>query len=154
MVAAGTSLPEVAASVIAGLRGERDIAVGNVIGSNIFNILGVLGAAALVARGGVAVATPALRFDIPVMLAVAVACLPILVTGMVVSRSEGVLLLGYYVAYTVYLLLDASGHDALAPYSTVMAVFVIPLTTVGLGGSLLRHMRRPESGSGPATPEP
>lgn len=140
VVAAGTSLPEVAASVIAGLRGERDIAVGNVVGSNIFNVLCVLGTTAVVSGPGVTVPAPALRFDIPVMIAVAVACLPILITGLVVSRREGALLLAYYVAYTLYLVLDASGHDALGHFSLVMAGFVLPLTALGLAGSLYRWL--------------
>ncbi len=76
IVAAGTSLPEVATSVLAAWRGERDIAVGNVVGSNIFNILGVLGVSGLLASDGLTVSTSLLRFDIPAMIAVAVACLP------------------------------------------------------------------------------
>ena len=99
IVAAGTSLPELATSLVAGIRGERDIAIGNVVGSNIFNILGVLGASAAVASRGVAVDPAALRFDIPVMTAAAVACLPVFFTGGRISRLEGMLFLAYYVAY-------------------------------------------------------
>jgi len=91
IVAAGTSLPEVATSVIAAARRERDIAVGNVIGSNLFSILAVLGLAALLVPGGVEVAPAALRFDLPVMLAVAVACLPIFFTGHLIARWRGAL---------------------------------------------------------------
>jgi len=105
IVAAGTSLPEVATSVIAAARRERDIAVGNVIGSNLFNILVALGLAAVLVPGGVEVAPAALRFDIPVMLAVAVACLPIFFTGHLIARWEWGLFLGYYLAYTLYLIL-------------------------------------------------
>ena len=122
IVAAGTSAPEVATSVLAALRGERDIAAGNVIGSNIFNILGVLGSAALVSRNGVAVAGPALAFDVPVMIAVAVATLPIFFTGHKISRWEGALFLALYVAYVLFLLFDATDHDALPIYSTAMLV--------------------------------
>lgn len=103
IVAAGTSLPEVATSVVAAVRGERDIAVGNVVGSNIFNILAVLGAAA-VGNSGVRVSPEALRFDLPVMLLVAAGCLPIFYTGRRVDRWEGAVFLGAYVAYTAYLL--------------------------------------------------
>jgi cation:H+ antiporter len=128
----GTSLPEVAASVIAALRGQRDIAAGNVVGSNLFNILGILGLTSIVSPGGVAVPQAALTFDIPVMLAVAVACLPIFFTGYTIDRWEGWLFLGYYLAYTAYLLLDASGHDALPAFSNMLGLFVLPLTTVTL----------------------
>ena len=89
VVAAGTSLPEVATSVVAAIRGERDIAVGNVVGSNIFNIMAVLGMSAIVSSEGITISDIALRFDIPVMTAVAVACLPIFFTGNVISRWEG-----------------------------------------------------------------
>jgi cation:H+ antiporter len=132
VVAIGTSLPEVATSVIATIRGERDIAVGNVIGSNIFNILLVLGTAGLVAPTGIPVAAAALRFDIPVMIAVAVACLPIFFTGNRIDRWEGLLFLGYYVAYTAYLILSSAEHDVVPVFSTVMGIFVIPLTVITL----------------------
>lgn len=132
IIAAGTSLPEVATSVIASIRGERDIAVGNVVGSNIFNILAVLGLTAAVAPAGVAVSQAALRFDIPFMIAVAIACLPIFFTGYRIARWEGALFLAYYIAYTLYLVLDATGHDALPAYSAVMIGFVVPLTAITL----------------------
>ncbi len=141
VIAAGTSLPEVATSVIASLRGERDIAVGNVVGSNIFNILAVLGLTAAAAPDGVTVPSSALRFDIPFMIAVSVACLPIFFTGYRIARWEGVLFLGYYVAYTLYLVLDATGHDALPAYSTVMFEFVAPLTAVTLLVLVVRTLR-------------
>jgi cation:H+ antiporter len=130
IVAAGTSLPEVATSVVATMRGERDIAVGNVIGSNAFNILAVLGVSGLVAPQALWVAPAMLNFDMPVMIAVAAACLPIFFTGYVIARWEGVLFLFYYAAYTAYLLLAAQRHDALATYGTVMATVVLPLTAV------------------------
>ncbi len=132
IVAAGTSLPEVAASVLAALKGERDIAVGNVVGSNIFNLLAVLGLSSLVSPEGLTVAPSLIAFDIPVMLAVAVACLPIFFTGYRIARWEGALFLGYYISYTVYLILWATGHDALTAYSQVMLSFVLPLTIITL----------------------
>lgn len=130
IVAAGTSLPELATSVIASLRGEREIAIGNVVGSNIFNILAVLGLSAAVSPVGIEVSAAAIRFDIPVMIAVAVACLPIFFTGNVINRWEGLLFLGYYAAYLAYLFLDATHHDNLPIFSTVMLAFVMPITVV------------------------
>ncbi len=132
IVAAGTSLPEVATSVVAAVRGQRDIAVGNVVGSNLFNILAVMGMAALVAPAGIGVSTAVLGFDLPVMTAVAVACLPIFFTGRAIARWEGALFLGYYIAYTAYLILGATQHDALPMFSAVMLEFVLPLTVVTL----------------------
>lgn len=132
IVAAGTSLPELATSVIASIRGQRDIAVGNVVGSNIFNILSVLGLSAAVSPNGVAVSNSALRFDIPVMIAVAFACLPIFATGNLISRREGLLFTIYYIAYAVYLILNSTQHELLPFYSNVMLLFVIPLTVITL----------------------
>jgi cation:H+ antiporter len=132
VVAAGTSLPEVATSIIASIRGERDIAVGNVVGSNIFNILAVLGLSSIVAPNGVSVSSSALHFDIPVMIAVAFACLPIFFTGHVIARWEGLLFFGYYLAYTLYLILATIQHGTLPVFSHIMMVFVLPLTAVTL----------------------
>jgi len=141
VVATGTSLPELATSVLAALRGERDIAVGNVVGSNLFNLLFVLGAAGLAASDGILVSPAMLRFDLPVMVAASVACLPIFFSGYEISRWEGGLLLGYHLAFTAYVILRATEHDALPAFSGVMLMFVIPLTVVGLGVSSWRHFR-------------
>lgn len=148
IVAVGTSLPELASSIVASIRGEQDIAVGNVVGSNIFNILAVLGLAAAVAPNGMRVSPAAINFDIPVMIAVAVICLPIFVTGKTVSRWEGLLFLGYYIAYTAYLILASANHAALPLFSSILVLFVIPLTVIMLAISLLRsrrEKRRPKS---------
>lgn len=130
IVAAGTSLPEVATSVMAAIRGERDIAVGNVVGSNIFNLLGVLGLTAAVAPGGLVVPAAMIAFDIPVMLAVAFACLPIFFTGNLIARWEGGLFFALYVAYTTYLILAAKEHDALSTYGFVLGTVVLPLCAI------------------------
>lgn len=140
IVAAGTSLPELATSVVAAIRGERDIAVGNVVGSNIFNILAVLGASAMVS-GGVGVSSGALNFDIPVMTAVAIACLPIFFTGGRISRWEGALFAAYYVAYVSYLVLDASRHENIDAFGTAMLWFVMPATVLGIGISVIYAIR-------------
>ena len=130
IVAFGTSLPELATSVVASIRGERDIAVGNVLGSNIFNILAVLGVAGIVAPDGIIVPDSAIAFDLPVAIAVAFACLPIFYSGNRINRWEGFLFVFYYLTYTGYLVLDAINHDSLPIYSTVMLFFVIPLTVI------------------------
>jgi cation:H+ antiporter len=150
IVAAGTSLPEVATSVLAALRGERDIAVGNVFGSNIFNILAVLGLGSLFAPSGVPVPPGALTFDIPVMIAVAVAALPIAFTGYTIERWEGAVFLGYYLAYVTYLVLDATGHAAVPAFGAAMTWFVLPLTALTL---LVLAVRRARGGK-PAVERP
>ena len=147
IVAAGTSLPEVATSIIAGIRGERDIAVGNVVGSCLFNILAILGLSSIVAPDGITVAPAAIRFDIPVMLAVSVACVPVFFTGYRIDRWEGALFLGYYFVYTLYLILDANNHDALPAFSAVMNLFVVPMTVVALAIFAIRALRRQQAAS-------
>lgn len=133
IVAAGTSLPEVAASLTAALKGERDMAVGNVVGSNVFNILGCVGLGGLVAgTTGLSIAPSVLNFDLWVMLAAFVACLPVFMSGREIARWEGALFVGYYVAYVAYLVLKAQEHDALPAYSTVMLSFVLPITIITL----------------------
>ncbi|HOT01974.1 MAG TPA: calcium/sodium antiporter [Acidobacteriota bacterium] len=144
IVALGTSLPEVASSVIAAIRHERDIAVGNIIGSNIFNLLFVLGLAATVSPAGVTVAPAAARFDIPVMVVVALVCLPIFFTGRELSRWEGWLFLGYYAAYTTYLVLHSAKHQALPWFSAALLYFALPFTGLVLIAHAARAVRKSE----------
>lgn len=142
IVAAGTSLPEVATSVIAAIRGERDIAVGNVIGSNIFNILCVLGLSSIISPTGIEVSSVALHFDLPVMIAVAVACLPIFFAGNLISRGNGIAFLGFYVAYLAYLILTATDHEGLGTLRTAMVYFILPLTALTLIFITVREFKR------------
>ena len=146
IIAAGTSMPEVATSIMATIRGQRDIAVGNVIGSNTFNILGVLGLTGIVAPASLAVAPSVLSFDMWVMLAVAVACLPVFFSGREIARWEGGVFLGYYAAYTAYLILMSQQHSALPILSNVMLLFVVPLTVVTIIASLIPRPPRPDRG--------
>jgi cation:H+ antiporter len=142
IIAAGTSLPEVATSVLASVRGERDIAVGNLVGSNLFNLLGVLGLGGLVAPDGIPVPSGALAFDIPVMVGATLATLPIFFTNYTIGRREGLLLFGYYLAYVAFLVMDASEHPRLDDFGAAMKYFVIPLSVVTLLLLALRARRR------------
>ncbi len=130
VVAVGTSLPEIATSVLAAARGQRDLAVGNAVGSNLFNILAVLGITAAVSPSSLPIPDGALSLDIPVMIAVAIACLPIFWNGYALLRWEGAIFLGYYTAYIVYLVLDASDHAAADEYAVALLGFVLPLTVL------------------------
>ncbi|WP_313678997.1 calcium/sodium antiporter [Corynebacterium stationis] len=132
VVAIGTSLPELMTSITAVRRGERDMAVGNIVGSNIFNIGVVLGLPALISLEGIPVSSAAVSLDIPVMLAASIALLPVAFTGFVIARWEGALFVGLYLAYTGYLILAASEHDALEGFTAVMVWFVLPLVAVTL----------------------
>jgi len=141
VVAVGTSMPEIATSLLAAIRGERDIAVGNVVGSNIFNVLGCLGLSSLISDAGIPVSDAARNFDLWVMLAVAFACLPIAITGREIARWEGFAFLGFYGAYVAYLVLTAQKHESLATFTTVM-IWVIPLAAATIALSFVQHHRR------------
>lgn len=141
IVAIGTSLPELATSVIAALRGERDMAVGNLVGSNIFNIGAVLGVTAVVSPAGIGVDRAAIVFDMPVMVAAALVLLPLAFTGQLIARWEGILLVGLYVAYVVYLVLAASEHGALDPFSAAMLWFVLPVSAVWVSATVIQELR-------------
>jgi len=133
LVAAGTSLPELTTSIVASIRKERDIAVGNVVGSNIFNVLAVLGfSSALSPEGGLHVSEIAIRFDIPFMIAISVACLPIFFTGHIISRWEGVLFLLYYFFYTSFLVFTSSRPVFLEKYSIALFYFAFPIIVLTL----------------------
>ena len=132
VIAVGTSVPELATSIMAAFRGERDIAVGNIVGSNIFNLLCVLGLASLVSPQAIGVSSNALAFDFPVMIAVAVACLPIFFAGYCIKRWEGALFLAYYVAYTLYLVLTSTGRPFAETFGDAMIGYALPLTAITL----------------------
>jgi cation:H+ antiporter len=134
IVAVGTSLPEMATSLVAAIRKQRDIAVGNIVGSCLFNLLLVLGAAGVLGSQPVPVPPDAQWVDMPIMLATAAVCLPIFFTGQRIARWEGLLLVGYYLAYTGYLVLRATRQEtALQYFREAMFLFVFPLTLLGLG---------------------
>lgn len=142
IVAAGTSLPEVATSVMAAIRGERDIAVGNVVGSNIFNLLAVLGVSASVTPTPISVPAEALSFDIPIMTAAALACLPIFFTEYRIGRWEGALFFIAYGIYTTTLILNATGHHLLPFMTQTTSYFLIPLAVFVIAASTLKFHRK------------
>jgi len=138
VIGSGTSLPELATSAVAALRGARDLSVGNAIRSNIFNILGVLGLSSALTPGGFEVASEALRLDLPVMVLVALACWPVCWTGGRIARWEGALFVGYYAAYLAYLLLDAPHRQG---WAQVLLWGALPLTLLVLLASSLHYYR-------------
>ncbi|MHC8290616.1 calcium/sodium antiporter [Pseudomonas sp. XS1P51] len=142
IVAVSTSLPELATSLIAALRGQRDIAVGNVIGSNLFNLLGVLGLTALIAPTPLSVSPNALEFDLPVMLGVAVLCLPMFYTGYRVTRAEGLLFLGLYLAYGLHVVSFTTGMPLAGKLEHLMLFFVLPALVAFLLFTSLRAWHR------------
>ena len=115
LVAIGTSLPELATSIVAAKKGQSDLSVGNVLGSNIFNISAIVGTAAVVpfftsnstSKIFLNVSQEMLSLHIPIMMVVAVILLPIVITDMKISRKEGAFFLAIYICYTIMLIQSA-----------------------------------------------
>ncbi len=139
IVAIGTSTPEIVTTLIAAINGDRDLAVGNAVGSNIFNILLVLGSTSALAPDGIVISEDALTLDLPILLAAAVACLPVVFWDNKLDRWEGVVFVAYYIAYLVFLVLDATGNRASDPFAFVMVAFVMPLTALTVLVVVLRQ---------------
>ena len=102
VVAIGTSLPELATSIVAAYRKEQDIAIGNILGSNIFNVLFITGLSLFFAPEGVSVPANALTYDLPIMILVSAICFPILYTKYKITRIEGLFLLLSYGGYLYF----------------------------------------------------
>lgn len=129
VLALGTSAPEIATTLIAAFQGRRQLAVGNVVGSNIFNILLVLGLGSAVS-GEIEIVRSITTVDLPVMLAAAVACLPILAWDHRLDRWEGAAFVSFYAAYVIFLTLDAGNHEATNAFAFVAGAIVAPLTVI------------------------
>jgi cation:H+ antiporter len=97
IVAVGTSLPELATSIIAAFRRQSEIAIGNIVGSNIFNVLGILGVTALIKP--IPVAERFLTFDLPIMIVASLGLTALLLKRPVIGRGVGMVVLAAYVAY-------------------------------------------------------
>ena len=144
VVSVGTSLPELATSVMAAIRGQRDIAVGNVVGSNLFNLLSVLGLTGIVS-GNVPVSDASLALDLPVMLAATVVLAPVFWNGFEIRRWEGVVFLAFYVLFVAYLVLDTSDHSATAVVGPA-ALLTTPLVLMTFGVLGYQGWRRHQRG--------
>ncbi len=142
LVAAGTSLPEVATSIMATIKGERDIAIGNVVGSNIYNILAILGIASVVTPGGLNIPPAMIAVDIPVMLLTALVCLPIFFTGYRIERWEAALFFLAYVAYVAFLVLSSTQSASLPAFLHITHWFLMPAAVLAIVVSLVSNRRR------------
>jgi cation:H+ antiporter len=140
IIAAGTSLPEVMTSVVATIRGERDIAVGNVVGSNIFNILCVLGISGLVSPTPLLAGDQLAQIDIPVMLGVALLCVPLFFVDAILNRIEGFLFLLLYVFYVWFLIAMALSLDYLQILQNSILYGLIPIVCLYVVASLLHDL--------------
>jgi cation:H+ antiporter len=105
IVAIGTSAPELVTTIISTIKDDRDVAVGNLLGSSIYNILIILSVPCIVSPGGLPVERQLLWFDIPLMAGVAIGAIPIFVTGKCINRVEGGLGVAIYLTYLSWLIL-------------------------------------------------
>ncbi|MGE8407128.1 MAG: calcium/sodium antiporter [Pseudomonas sp.] len=142
VVAVCTSLPELATSLIAAVRGEREIAVGNVIGGNLFNLLAVLGLTAVLAPEPLSISPNALAFDLPVMLGVAALSLPVFYSGYRVTRAEGLVFLCLYLAYGLHVVAFTTGMPLANRLEQLMLFYILPALGLLLLYSTLRAWRR------------
>ena len=140
IVSIGTSLPEVATSMTAARKGNADIAVANVLGSNIYNIILTLGLTIVIAPGVLEVSRNALMLDMPFMIAVAVGCIPIFLTGFDLDRKDASLFLFYYVAYLIYLILEATGSEYLGWIEKGFFFGILPFTFFYIFSRLIREV--------------
>ena len=139
IVSIGTSLPEVATSMAAARKGNADMAVANVLGSNIYNVLLTLGLTIVIAPGVLEVSRNALLLDMPFMIAVAVGCIPIFLAGFDLTRTDAFLFLFYYTAYLSYLVLEAIGSSHLEWVEKGFFFVVLPLTLYYMFSRLIRE---------------
>lgn len=142
IVAPGTGMPELATSIVASVRGERDIAIGNVVGSNTFNLLGVLGVSGLVSQTELTLAPSFVALDLPVMVLTAIACYPVFLNDLRLRRLEGAGLVAAYAVYVSYLVLQALDHPALSIWHLLILRGLLPLTGVLLVAATIRGLRR------------
>ncbi|WP_442506196.1 calcium/sodium antiporter [Novipirellula sp. SH528] len=141
IVAAGTSLPELATSIVAAARGQRDIAVGNIVGSNVFNLLMVLATASVLGTSGVPVASAVLWFDLAVMVWVAVLCWPIFLSHAIVSRGEGIVMLVLYLIYNGVLIGGAMQLEWVPAMRTLLVFGLLPTVCVVVSYFAWKHKR-------------
>ena len=144
IVSAGTSMPELVTSLVAAYRGKADLAIGNVVGSNLLNQLLILGVCGLFSGEGLLVDPVVISRDLPVMVLTTLALLPILWTRGVVSRLEGGILVGLYVLYMAEQVLSETLTTAQDEFRFVVLVVVLPLVLVFFVWQMLRwRLQRP-----------
>lgn len=130
IVAIGTSLPEVVTSIVASFKGQRDIAVGNVVGSNTFNLLAVLGISGLFSGDGLLANAGVVAQDLPIMFGVAVLCLPLMFTGATLNRLEGTTFFTLYITYTALLIGQVTNAAWLPIINSLIWSVILPMTMV------------------------
>lgn len=145
IVSIGTSLPEVATSVASARKGNADIAVANVMGSNLYNVFLTMGLTLIIAPSFLDVSIQALEFDLPFMVAVSIACIPIFIAGFNLTRSDGIIFLFYYSSYLAYLVLDAYESPIIQMTEKVFLFGVLPATLIYMVWRVILYRKRVKS---------
>ncbi|MDA1169620.1 MAG: calcium/sodium antiporter [Cyanobacteria bacterium] len=149
IVSAGTSMPELVTSLVAAYRGKPDLAIGNVVGSNLLNQLVILGLCGLASGSrGLGVDPVMINRDFPIMVATTLACLPIFWSGGVISRKEGWVLLGIYGLYIIEQILSSTASTLADEFRLFALIGVLPLVLVLLIWSTLKWKQKRKSISG------
>ncbi len=143
IVSAGTSAPELTTAIVAALRGETDLAIGNAVGASVINVFGVVGASALVSGGGLEVPDDAIRLDFPVAIAVGLVVLAIALIGQRAGRKDGIFMLGFYAVYLSALIAISLNEDLLTPFSIIALAVVLPVSALTVAYLVFRAYRRP-----------
>ncbi|MBD1195430.1 calcium/sodium antiporter [Vulcanococcus sp. Clear-D1] len=143
IVAAGTSMPELVTSLVAAYRGKADLAIGNVVGSNLLNQLVILGLCALVSgERGLGVDPVMLVRDFPIMVLTTLACLPIFWTGGVITRLEGWILIALYGLYVIEQILSSTASTASDEFRLIALVAILPALLIFLVWTVLRWKKK------------
>jgi cation:H+ antiporter len=143
IVAAGTSMPELVTSLVAAYRGKADLAIGNVVGSNLLNQLVILGLCALVSgERGLGVDPVMLVRDFPIMVLTTLACLPIFWTGGVITRLEGWILIALYVVYVIEQILSSTASSVSDEFRLIALVAILPAVLIFLVWTVLRWKQK------------
>ncbi|MFA5670155.1 MAG: calcium/sodium antiporter [Balneolaceae bacterium] len=142
IVSIGTSLPEVATSIAAIRKGDVDMAVANVMGSNLYNIFLTMGLTLLITPNILAVSAQAIHFDLPFMIAISIACIPIFIADFNITKSDGFLFLFYYVGYIFYLILDAINSPFKYSMELAMIWVIIPGTLLYMAVRLFSYFKK------------
>jgi len=140
IVAVGTSLPEIVTSILAAVRGEKDLAVGSIVGSNILNILSVIGISGLFISG-IPVQDSLLQVGYIILMAVSVLCFPIFFTGRRIKRIEGAIFLSSYILYLFYLYLDSIASSFLPSFVQWVLFGFVPVVVLYVIVALINEFK-------------
>jgi cation:H+ antiporter len=142
VVAVCASLPPLMMSLLAAWRGERELAVGNVIGSSLYNLTGVLAVTVLASPGGLSVSPNSLSFDLPALLGAALLAWPLFRQGYRLTRLEGLLLLALYGLYGLHLIAFSTGMPLATRLERLLLMYMLPVLVALVGAAAWRYRRR------------